>query len=358
MLVSLLLLLLAAAAVHAGDFYEEQYGSTIRIRMRGSAHSLIFVPRDGSESVILWKLNDPSFSTYRRGVINGYLVINNLTQRDNGEYRMMGRNDKLLLSHKIAVVAQYKNFDLNGQELLRFTFPLESKNCNIHFLPDKQEYTKYDTELVRSGRKVNTWSSCTDFEFVEPCGLEMEMHELCHGHFEVRDQYDGVALSVQVNWMGEPFNLGHIGTSIGAFLASIFFCCCVRRCCCGKSSKKKDSDSAATEPAVTYNEYRNEPVALRSVQMLSPSETLYPAQPSCAPTGPLVSIHNPPTVNVPPAYSEVSAPAEQEHTPSFSLSSDSDLRFELKGMNISSAPPLSSDPTYNSVYTSNKLNFL
>ncbi|XP_034454909.1 uncharacterized protein LOC117769852 isoform X3 [Hippoglossus hippoglossus] len=347
----LVLLLLLLASVVAGGFYEKRYGETISLRLWTNTLSFKFIPTDNSESVIFWKSDDPSVPVdRRRSVSRGYLEIKNLTQKDNGRYEMIGKNEKVLFSHSLEVTAQYETLELEGGEQLRFTFPLVKDHCNIHFFPTKHEY---DTELVRSGTLVFTQSYCTDFEFVKPCGLEMEMQETCDGHFEVRDQYDGVALKVKVDWMGEPFNLGHIGTSVGAFLVSLFCCCCVKRCCC-KSSKKKDADSADAEVAVAHNQYDNEPVALRPGQPSPRSQTYYPPQPSHAPTGPL--IHNPTIVNVPPAYSEVSAPAEP--APTFSLLSDSGLQFELKGKNFPSAPPLSSESSYDSVYTSNKLDFL
>ncbi|XP_062250151.1 uncharacterized protein LOC133959076 isoform X2 [Platichthys flesus] len=358
MLVFMLLLLGGAASVDT-DSFEKLYGETVTFRMRTYTLSIKFIPRPTYESVIIWKPGDPSVPVdSRRSVSGGYLEIKNLTQKDNGRYVMIGRNERVLLSYSLEVIAQYKDFNLKAGEELSFTYPLVKDHCNIHFFPKKWEYYErmtYDIQLVRSGRTVDTNFFCNDFEFVKPCGLEMEIQEPCYGYFEVRDQYDGVALNVTVDWMGEPFDLGYIGICVGSSLVSLICCCCVKRCCC-KSSKKKDPDSAAAEVAVAYNEYDHEPVALGPAQPSPRPVTYYTAPPPQALTGPL--IHNPTIVNGPHAYSEVSAPAEPAYAPVPSLLSDSGLQFELKGMNFPCAPPLSADPTYISVYTSNKLDFL
>ncbi|XP_062249839.1 uncharacterized protein LOC133958847 isoform X2 [Platichthys flesus] len=325
------------------------------------SHCLLlkFIPDDKNlESVNFWKPGDPSVPVdSRRSVFGGYLEIKNLTQRDNGLYYMIGRNDKVLKSWTLKVKAKYKDLERETGEELRFTFPLAKYHCNIHFFPKKKIYelTRYNTELVRNGTKVDTNSICNEFEFLNPCGLELEMQESCDGYFEVRDQYGGVALNVTVDWMGKPFDFGYIGIGVGASLLALICCCCVKRCCC-KSSKKKDQDSAAAEGAVAYNEYDHPPVALGPEQPSPRPVTYYTAPPPQAPTGPL--IHNPTIVNGPPAYAEVSAPAEPAYAPVPSLLSDSGLQFELTGINFPCAPPLSADPTYNSVYTSNKLDFL
>lgn len=53
---------------------------------------------------------------------------------------------------------------------------------------------------------------------------------------------------------------------------------------------------------------------------------------------------------------QVSAAEEQADAPSV-LVTDTEPRFELKGMTFPSAPPLSSDSSHCDVYTSDKLNF-
>ncbi|CAB1432771.1 unnamed protein product [Pleuronectes platessa] len=342
MLVFMLLLLLRAASVDAEESYEKRYGETVTFRMRTHTLSLKFIPYHTFESVIFWKPDDPSVPVdSRRSVFGGYLEIKNLTQKDNGIYEMIGKNERVLKTWSLQVIAQYKDLDLKAGEELSFTYPLD--NCNIHFFPKKWEYYErrtYDIQLVRNGTTLDTNFFCNDFEFVKPCGLKMEIQEPCYGYFEVRNQFGGVALNVTVDLMDEPFDLGYIGICVGASLASLICCCCVKRCCC-KSSKKKDTDSAAAEVAVAYNEYDHEPVALGPAQPTPRPATYYTAPPSQAPTGPLVS-----------------APAEPADAPGPSLLSDSALQFELKGMNFPCAPPLSADPTYISVYTSNKLDFL
>ncbi|KAF3838272.1 hypothetical protein F7725_010040 [Dissostichus mawsoni] len=142
------------------------------------------------------------------------------------------------------------------------------------------------------------------------------------GRYEIRDQ-DGDTALVMILEMEEEHSA--IGISMGVFFSSLFVCV-VRRCCCkGSSSKNKTSEPEAAEPDVPYEEYDLEPVRLQPDHVSEPSGTPYRAQPPLTPTDPL--IHNHPSVEMPPTYSEIFA-SGQTDAPTFPVHSDPEPRFE------------------------------
>uniref|UniRef100_A0A1A8MUY1 Uncharacterized protein n=2 Tax=Nothobranchius pienaari TaxID=704102 RepID=A0A1A8MUY1_9TELE len=95
-----------------------------------------------------------------------------------------------------------------------------------------------------------------------------------------------------------------------------------------------------------------------------PGISVNPPPSGLNPPQPGISMYPPqPGTNVNPLQPEVSLPTDQGSAafPTFNLeflSSDPDTRFELKGPNAPSAPPLSSETSSSDVYNSEKLNFL
>ncbi|XP_040903458.1 uncharacterized protein LOC121188032 isoform X2 [Toxotes jaculatrix] len=353
--------------------YEREYGNSHNILMLSTAHSIKFIPQHSSNGMILWSLDNPSVSDDGRRKVKGiYYVINSLTQRDSGRYIVSDKNQRVLSTQTIEVIAKSQHFAKRAGGQLMFTFNLEPNSCNIYFLPENDRtYTKSKTQIVRKGRLQHNFDEfeCGEFDLLMPCGIvNQNLRASCSGRFEVRDRNDDMALEVLLEVEPqEDSSLYAIG--FGAFLAVTFCCTCVRLCCCGKSSSGKDSSetSAAEEPAVPCPKYSHRvsvssklqydhepvPVAPRLEQPSEPSWTHPPAQPSYSPTAPL--IHNPPTVNVPCTYPEVSDAAEQADAPTVPLCSDPEPRFEVKGMTFPPTFPLSSDSTSCDVYTSDKL---
>ncbi|KAK9518034.1 hypothetical protein VZT92_023362 [Zoarces viviparus] len=247
----------------------------------------------------------------------------------SGRYEIRDQNDNpaIVVSLEVSQITRY--FEQKPGDRFEFTYDLEPKSCNIYFFPESHQ----------------------------PCGISNEVLQMsCNGRYEIRDRNGDLAIVVSLKMQPLPDETSNIGIGVGGFLVSLF-CSCVMCCCCGKSkSKENGSETAAAEPDVQHQEYDTEPVGPRSNQLIVRSGTHDPDPPSYTVTDPLVRDH--PSVDLPPSYSEVSAPAEQPDAPTVPVHSDPEPTFEFKGMTVPSAPPLGSDSTNSDVYTSDKLNFL
>ncbi|XP_029296756.1 uncharacterized protein LOC115014211 isoform X2 [Cottoperca gobio] len=266
-----------------------------------------------------------------------------------GRYEIKDQNGDTALEVSLEMEPKTKIFDRKPGEQLSFTFDLEPSSCNIYFFPEGDSGP--GKSIVGQGRLQlhSDEFDCVGFDLIKPCGISNDDLQMsCQGRYQIKDQNGDTAVEVTLEMEPLSYATSPIGISAGVFLSSLF-CCCVRRCCRKSASKEDKSESEAPEPDVQYQVYDLEPVRLRPDHLSEPSGTHYPAQPPYTPTDPL--IHNHPTVDVPPAYSEVSAPPVPVH-------SDSEPRYELKGMTFPSAPPLSSESTTCDVYTSAKFNFL
>ncbi|KAK5897112.1 hypothetical protein CesoFtcFv8_010203 [Champsocephalus esox] len=267
-----------------------------------------------------------------------------------GRYEIRDENNDTALEvylHKADPTIRTSELKAGAQ--LSFNFDLEPNDCNIHFFGEPS----FDIVLHGKLQSHLYENDCIGFELIKPCGiLKEDLQMSCQGRYEIRDQ-DGDTVLVMILEMEAEHSA--IGISIGVFFSSLFVCV-VRRCCCkGSSSKNKTSEPEAAEPDVPYEEYDLEPVRLQPDQVREPSGTPYRAQPPLTSTDPL--IHNHPSVEMPPTYSEIFGASGQTDTPTFPVHSDPEPQFELKGT-VPSAPPLSSDSAISDVYTSSKLNFL
>ncbi|XP_072251904.1 uncharacterized protein [Leuresthes tenuis] len=335
------------------DTYAEvEYGNRHRMRVQRTVRLIEFVPTHSSNSTILWKQDDPEASeAARRRMVGRYYMINNVTQRDSGQYILRDRGWTPLSTKTVEVVANTRTLSLTPGEQLRFTFDLPPNSCNIYFFPEGGDR---ETQIVRHGRLLDSnQRGCAGSQLLKPCGILNEaVQESCAGHFEIRDNNDDTALRVSLEIKPSEFNSSYLMAGGGAFLFALLSCC-LKHCCCGKSSKKKNGsefdDAAAAEHSEYYQEYDHEPVGPRPNQHTGSSEAPNPTQPSQTLTGPL--IHNP-QIELLPAYSEVSAPAERADSPTVLLYSPYEPRFEVKGINFNSDTP------HSDVYTSDKLNFL
>lgn len=359
----IVLLLLGACFCVGFSLDEEEYGNTFRWKLHRGARSIEFTRQYHSVATVVWQRGGPSGrEDSRQKVIDGYFVLSNLTQKDSGRYIMRDLHRLPLEIKTIGVVANSRSYVRSPGESLSITFDLERSSCNIFFLPkDNHIYERLEIVLQGSLETYMYNHDCNGFTLLKPCGiLNEDLSVSCQGHFEVKDSNDNTALVVLLEMEEPEFDTSKIGIGIGVSLAVMSCCTCMRRCCCGKKSSKKDtSETPDAEPAVHYHEYEREPVGPRPEHLSPPSDQNYPAPPSYSPTGPL--IHNPP-MNVPPSYSEVSAPAEQPDTPALpSMSaapvlSEPDPQFQLKGMDYPSI--LGSGSAISDVYCSDKLNFL
>ncbi|XP_037531791.1 uncharacterized protein LOC119409002 [Nematolebias whitei] len=318
------------------------------MRVATWVHSIEFVPKHSSEETVLWRRDNPEPSgDTRRRMSGSYYLINSVTQRDSGNYILKDRDGMILSRKTVEVVAKKETRSLSSGERLSITFDLEPNSCNIYFAPQGG----YETVIVYKG-ELQQLSGCSGIELLNPCGISQDaVQTSCGGRFEVRDHNDDEALVVSVE-VAPQVSFSYVLYGGGAF-AFLFLSCCLKNCCAAKSSREKsrpEPRAAAAEEPADLPEYDHEPAGGRPHH---PSETLHPAQPLSAPTGPL--IHSPPT-NVPPAYSEVIDPAEQVDPQTVLMNPDYEPRFELKGFTSNS--PLSSDSPHHEVYTSDKLNFL
>ncbi|XP_008291364.1 uncharacterized protein LOC103365653 isoform X3 [Stegastes partitus] len=359
----MILLLLLGACVSVGlsiSIDQLNYGKTYRIPLRDKVSTMEFTPKGRYVKSVVWN-RGYLMKNDRRKVIRGELVISNLTQKDSGSYVQRDVNRVLLSTDNLEVVAFTEHYSRSVGQSLKIISSLDPDSCNIYFFPGGS----YETEIVRNGWLQQDSSDCTGFEFLKPCGILQEyLQSSCHGYFEIRDQDDNKVWVVKVDMDPEPFEQSYLGIG-GGVLISALCTCCIRCCCCGKSSSDKERSEAAAdednndnenEPAVRVQEYDHEPTGARQNQLHEPSGMQRPAQPSYAPTAPL--IHNPPFDFLPPAYSEAIASSEPQHAVTVPLSSDSGPRFEVRGMDFDAAAPLGSDATQSNVYNSDKLNFL
>ena len=86
------------------DTFEKQYGETVSFKLKRNTHALRFFPTDDSESVILWKSDDPSFPVDTRvSVSRSHLEIQHLTQKDSGRFQMIDRHERHLASYYLQV---------------------------------------------------------------------------------------------------------------------------------------------------------------------------------------------------------------------------------------------------------------
>ncbi|XP_031696175.1 uncharacterized protein LOC116378438 isoform X1 [Anarrhichthys ocellatus] len=361
MVVLLLLVAFVCMGLSHGSHEEKYYGDTIYIRLLRKPDFVEFSPNDNSNVTILWKQGDRSVTLDKKFKMTAsYFRISHLTQKDSGRYTMRDKDLKEISNYTLEVKATALIYYRKTGDHFTFNYGLEPNSCNIYFFPESdRQPRKLKNTIVHQGKLQGglNGSGCTGFDLLGPCGISKKVLQMsCSGRYEIRDQNDNTAFVVSMKMSPLPYEPSHIGIGIGAFLVSLF-CSCVKCCCCGKSkSEENGSETAAAEPDVQYQEYDTEPVGPRSGQLIDPSGTHDTDQPSSTVTDPLVRDH--PFVDLPPSYSEVSAPAEQPDAPTVPVHSDPEPTFEFKGMTVTSAPPLGSESTNSDVYTSDKLNFL
>ncbi|XP_010770050.1 uncharacterized protein isoform X2 [Notothenia coriiceps] len=380
--------------------YDVEYGDSLNLWVPRKPKSFEFTRKFSPNVTILWKWGEPLTSLdERRKYMGIFFEMYNLTQKDMGIYRFRGKEQKELSTYTIEVKAKTKSFHKSPGKHLRFSAKLEPNFCNVYFFPEGTLRRRMsEVAIVRRGKLQRHLDELglVGFDLNEPCeiyieaiqntyrgryefrdenndtALEVYLHvadptirtsELkedlqmsCQGRYEIRDQDGDTALVMILEMEAPPAEHSAIGISMGVFFSSLFVCV-LRRCCCkGSSSENKTSEPEAAGPDVPYEEYDLEPVRLQPDQVSEPSGTPYRAQPPLTSTDPL--IHNHPSVEMPPTYSEIFAASGQTDAPTFPVHSDPEPRFEVKGMTLPSAPPLSSDSTISDVYTSSKLNFL
>ncbi|XP_076021057.1 uncharacterized protein LOC143011921 [Genypterus blacodes] len=373
------------------------YGQTLSRSVTNRAEYIEFTPiHQVDKTVVLWNRAVPH--TRSRGTMrNNVWEMNQLTQSDNGHYNIRRRDNSLFKRWKITIEARSEHYDKAENEELRITCDMDLELLTVTFKP---ETGMNDMVLIRSGSLVSFYSeqfSKRVHPLDHPLAIVIEdLQPADSGLYECRDQNNNLAVVVSLTVLEQAPTFLYIGIAVGIILGLILCCCCVKRCCCGKSSKGGDAvPQTPDEPEVDHNPSR---AALTSYSSSPhpPRYTYHPPNPinSTAPTSsstdppavqpaatskvsyysykptnpinppePTSTSINPPAIG--PADVHVSSPQPEvgplgqgaSPTVTFgsdSLSSTADHRFELK---FPSAPPLSAEATFPSVYNSDKLNF-
>lgn len=372
-------------------------GSSISWRIPYDAEYLEFSGPDVlAPPTVLW--NRTSRSSIRGKVSGSDYEIKDITQQDSGYYRFRGSKDQLLKWEQIEVEAHVRSYDFDEGNI-KLQYPIIFTPGQIKFKHTWASKAKPLSESDDRFKITNTYLAI-DYATPEDAGtydfLDKDGNLILHVTLEIRE-VEKVWVSVVV--------LAVI--SFGFILC----CCCMKKYCCKESSDKtncpeSEADAAAppvyhhgtqtTEPETpllsreprvifsdppTYNEADGHvdpppPYEECDTQVSAPPVPTYSSEPhnTPAPAEPTVISPEPTNrddiadgavmVDVSPP-DQVSTAEARETTGditftlnSFDLTTGSDPHFDLRGVTLPSAPPLSSDESNSAEYNSDKFNFL
>lgn len=326
------------------DPQSSEYGSLFSWRIPSGAEYLEFSKMTSSgyaKPQVIWNRTDAS--TGRGTVTRYHFEMYNLKQKDSGYYKFMSRKGELMKWKRLEVKEFYKYLEyMEGEDLeLRFSVELPSLHSILfthqgadYELTIERDYMDYRMELTQSYFSIRDlhYDDSGTYKFIDD------------------DGFLAVHMELVVNYAQAPAWV-YVVALVVIVLCIIFCCCCVKKCCCKRSSNKRNSPAteAAAPPVFHHN----------TTQPAQPVVPLLEREPRALPTDP--PAYNAAVRNMnPPTSTQVAVPEGPGPTSTslFSTSSDSDPKFEFKGMVFPSAPPLSSDSSIPDVYTSDKLNFL
>ncbi|KAM7417723.1 hypothetical protein PAMA_017389 [Pampus argenteus] len=201
----MIVLLLLGTCVSLGlsdDSYIE-YGKTYRLKLHRDAHSLQYRPKYNPNVTISWKLHEKRGEGRYYGMLWGFYELRNLTQENSGCYTLRDKDQKLLSTKTIEVIANRRSYERHPGESLSFTFDLEPNSCNIYFFSKRDLKRKgVETELVRQGRLQRNGLdevNCIGYQLSKLCGILIKNLQMsCGGRFEVRDHNGNKALVVSL----------------------------------------------------------------------------------------------------------------------------------------------------------------
>ncbi|XP_030000588.1 uncharacterized protein LOC115426617 isoform X2 [Sphaeramia orbicularis] len=326
----------------------------VKVRIPERPAFLEFTPSENLALVtVIWNYTNLVRS---RGSLNGnYWDLNDITQEDSGYYKFRGKDNKLLAWKRLEVIEYERHHVRDEGKDIYITYPDQGDMWTIIFTREENQYTllKGGTDQM-SGPFGDRLQFNPDTIIIDPLQYEDS------GTFEFRDKKGNLAQRVELEVKTSfPAPLYYV-IIVGSLFLVFVICCCVKKCCCKKSSSKRNNPAPqpAAAPAVYYHD-TTQPTG-PSQSTASPA-TVYSYQPTSTTDGP--PTYNQVNVSVNPPRPEVAAAGGQGATPLLSnssdfISSDSDPRFDMKGISFASAPPLNSDTTISDVYTSDKLNFL
>ncbi|XP_061581190.1 uncharacterized protein LOC133446957 isoform X1 [Cololabis saira] len=342
-----------------------QYGNEVRYKFNTKVEFLEFTPQHSlDQPVILWNRTDAGT---RGHVKNNVWVMSRATQADKGYYNFR-RKDKYLVSRlHLEVEEVHSHYEGVPHTVLRIDYPWTGGEWTVTY---KSMETQHSEIVIKNGNKV--WREHTFSGRIHVFEDHFEIDPLegtDDGTFEFRDPQGNLALVALLSMIPDEDASGIasiVAVAIGVLLMGIICCCCCKKKCC-----KKDKPTSQTEaaPNVYYHSPDHPSGTASPAAPVPPYSSVFARMPvnTAAPSEP--TDHSPLTyqpvnVNVNPPQAEStnqSQFAALAPAPTFGLdllSSDSEPRFELKGLNFPSAPPLSSDTPSCNVYNSDKLNFL
>ncbi|XP_061755908.1 wu:fc21g02 [Nerophis ophidion] len=363
------------------DKVEKYYHGMYRFELLSSVHILEFTPiGNPDKTTILWNRTDPNGRRAGRGQFkNNYWEISDVTQDDNGYYNLRRKSYALMSRKKLEVSEQSSSHEPKEGSTCFIQYPSSFVPWDVTFTPSREGDPK---DLMVAGN----W----EFKYrlnPDSYGLEIfPVETKDSGLYEFRDKEGHLGLSARL-YVEEA----HAPTYVYVILFIVFIaglaicCCCIRRCCCKKKASKTNTpqliSNTPTTPAVYYHGptqpagtsyYSVAPPAAAYSYQPSPAQAASPAPPALPAYQPYqpVSATEPPVtgptvfntvvVHPSPGQPETVISGGQDSAPAPTFGSDLQSldpgpRFELKGMNFSSA--LNSDADISNVYTSSKLSF-
>ncbi|XP_077466331.1 uncharacterized protein LOC144082791 isoform X2 [Stigmatopora argus] len=370
---------LTLKVLECADDVQMLYHHKYRLNLPSHAEIVEFykIEPAADQAVTLWNRSDPQSSS--RGQVNEYgWEMSDLTQADNGYYNIRKKDHTLLMRKKITVQEHTKTFHPPEETHFKMHFPVVFMPWDVSFEPIVDDYDepKY---LMHGGRAhqnrdLRSASSLEERLFFEYDRLEIVPVKLGDsGVYKFRDAEGNMAFRANVQVEEVPTPAYVYVVIVGVVVAAVAICCCCcRKCCCKKKSAKTPAaaQEGAPAPATYYHgtdpatgpSYSAPPPAV--TYSYQPANPVLPREPSPAPPSfgapayNRVDVHPDPTptqLEAAPAPNPTWTPSAAPALPPADV--DDGPKFELKGLRFFSAPPLSDDSTFVSVYTSNKLNF-
>ncbi|XP_057706968.1 uncharacterized protein LOC130924422 isoform X2 [Corythoichthys intestinalis] len=350
--------------LECADKAQRYYHATYRINIPSHAEILEFSKIDQPELVILWnRSNSQTGGTSRGRMINNAWEISELTQADSGYYNIRHKDNILLSRKKLTVTEHTKKYIPKEETHFVMRYPLSFTPWDVTFEPSGGDnYHKQSITIMKSGRQYENEISSEQMVFFDGEGMEIDPIKLQNsGDYKFRDTDGNLVFwaNVEVEEVQTPAYIYVVLLAAIAVAVGIC-CCCVRKCCCKKKTSKTPAPTqeAAAAPAVHYHGTNQStgpaysPAPPAATYSYQPANSIFQRQPSPAPArAPAPASSGPPSSQ--PGHDVATAPSVALAFPP----SDPDPKFELKGFRFSSDPPLSSDSTFASVYTSDKLNF-
>ncbi|KAM9741238.1 uncharacterized protein ACNS7B_012413 [Menidia menidia] len=282
---------------------------------------LEFIPLMSPDVVtILWNHSDPQASAEHSGQAGGDVFIINFPKQSNSGYYNFRKKDKTVeprILLKVQENVKYRDAKVNGVFIVEY--PWRGGPWTVTFEPLYEKKRIVMREGILVGE--DDWFSGRISDIKS--GIEIRHVEARDsGVFEFRDPDGHLAMSMKIHLIHDRNDFFTYGAGV---LGAVIPLLNVNQPAYPRHSDAQHSSTVPLQPAGYA--LSKEPKTTNLEPLVNPSADFGP----------------------PPAASSGSN--------SF-LSSDTEQRFELKGLSSLSAPPLSSDTAGSDVYNSDKLNFL